>query len=140
MRAGERKRAFRRAIVWMGSRRDYCAVLRDINGLQGGKFRVAATPYIAVLRATYTCFFSIYGSAAGPATNLTPIFAEAEALAKQFGTSRSELYRRALSEYIARHAADPVTRGMDEAVGAVGAETDEFDAEAARRVLKHAEW
>lgn len=65
-----------------------------------------------------------------------PIFAEAEALAKQFGTSRSELYRRALGEFIARHAAEPVTRAMDEAVDAVGAETNEFAAEAARRVLK----
>jgi len=69
-----------------------------------------------------------------------PIFAEAEALAKQFGTSRSELYRRALGEFIARHAAEPVTRAMDEAVDAVGAETNEFATEAARRVLKHVEW
>jgi metal-responsive CopG/Arc/MetJ family transcriptional regulator len=69
-----------------------------------------------------------------------PIFAEAEALAKQFGTSRSELYRRALGEFINRHAAEPVTRAMDEAVDAVGADTNEFTAEAARRVLKHVDW
>ena len=69
-----------------------------------------------------------------------PIFAEAEALVKQFGSSRSEIYRRALSEFISRHAADPVTRAMDEAVDAVGAQANEFGAEAARRVLKHVEW
>ena len=69
-----------------------------------------------------------------------PIFAEAEALAKQFGTSRSELYRRALGEFIARHATDRVTRAMDDVVDAVGAQTDEFGAEAARRVLKNIQW
>ena len=69
-----------------------------------------------------------------------PIFAEAEALAKQFKTSRSEIYQRALSEFIARHATDPVTRAMDEAVKAVGAQANEFGAEAARRVFKHVEW
>ncbi|HEY3719396.1 MAG TPA: ribbon-helix-helix domain-containing protein [Roseiarcus sp.] len=69
-----------------------------------------------------------------------PIFAEAEALAKQFGTSRSDLYRRALGEFISRHAADPITRAMNEVVDAVGAETDEFSAEAARQALKHVEW
>jgi metal-responsive CopG/Arc/MetJ family transcriptional regulator len=68
------------------------------------------------------------------------IFAEAEALAKQFGTSRSEIYRRALGEFIARHAAEPVTRAMDEVVDAVGAESNDFGAEAARGVLKHVEW
>jgi metal-responsive CopG/Arc/MetJ family transcriptional regulator len=69
-----------------------------------------------------------------------PIFAEAEALAKQFGTSRSELYQRALREFVSRHAADPVTRAMNEVVEAVGAGTDEFGAEASRRVLKRVEW
>ena len=69
-----------------------------------------------------------------------PIFAEAEALAKQFGTSRSELYRRALGEFVSRHAADPVTRAMNEVVDAVGADTDEFGAEALRRVMKRVEW
>ena len=69
-----------------------------------------------------------------------PIFAEAEALAKQFGTSRSELYRRALGEFISRHAADPVTRAMNEVVDAVGPDTDEFGGEAARRALNRVEW
>ena len=69
-----------------------------------------------------------------------PIFAEAEALAKQFGTSRSELYQRALREFVSRHAADPVTQAMNEVVDAVGAGTDEFGAEASRRLLKRVEW
>jgi metal-responsive CopG/Arc/MetJ family transcriptional regulator len=69
-----------------------------------------------------------------------PIFAEAEALAKQFGSSRSEIYRRALSEFVARHAADPVTHAMNEAVDAVGAQSKEFGAEAARRALNRVEW
>ena len=69
-----------------------------------------------------------------------PVFAEAEALAKQFGTSRSELYRRALGEFVSRHAADPVTCAMNEVVDAVGADTDEFGAEVSRRVMKRVEW
>ncbi len=67
------------------------------------------------------------------------ISAEAEALAKLFGSSRSEICRRALREFVARHAADPVTRAIDEAVAAVGAESKAFGAEAVRRVVKHVE-
>ena len=68
------------------------------------------------------------------------IFAEVEALAKQSRSSRSEIYRRALSEFIARHAPNPVTRAMDEAVEAVSAQANDFGAQAARRMLKHVEW
>jgi metal-responsive CopG/Arc/MetJ family transcriptional regulator len=69
-----------------------------------------------------------------------PIFNQGEALAKQFGASRSELYRRALGEFIARHATDPVTRAMNEAVDSIGDEPNEFSREASRGVLKRVEW
>jgi predicted transcriptional regulator len=69
-----------------------------------------------------------------------PVFSEAEALAKQFGASRSELYRRALGEFIARHAQDPVTQAMNEAGDAAGDAGDAFAAAASRRVLKRVEW
>ena len=52
----------------------------------------------------------------------------------------SQLYRRALGEFVSRHAAEPVTRAMNEVVDAVGADTDEFGAEASRRMLKRVEW
>ena len=68
------------------------------------------------------------------------IFAEAETLAKQFKTSRSELYSRALGVFIGLHAPDRLTQAMNEAVDAVHGEPDAFSAEAARRALRHVEW
>ena len=68
------------------------------------------------------------------------VFIEGEALAKQFKTSRSELYRRALGEFIGRHAPDPVTLAMNQALDAIGGAPDEFSRAAARRVLKQVEW
>ena len=68
------------------------------------------------------------------------VFSEGEALAKQFGTSRSELYRRALGEFIGRHAEAPVTRAMNEAIGAIGAGQDDFIAAASRHVLRKVDW
>jgi hypothetical protein len=69
------------------------------------------------------------------------VFSEGEALAKQFGTSRSELYRRALGEFIGRHAEAPVTRAMNEAIDAIGAGgPDDFIAAASRHVLTKVDW
>jgi len=68
------------------------------------------------------------------------IFAEAEALVKEFKTSRSELYSRALGVFIGLHAPERLTQAMNEAVDAVGVETETFSAEAARRALRRAEW
>ena len=71
-----------------------------------------------------------------------PIFDEAERLAKRLNTSRSELYARALGRFVADHAPDRVTEAMDAALKAVKGEqkADAFTKEAARRVLKSAEW
>jgi metal-responsive CopG/Arc/MetJ family transcriptional regulator len=68
------------------------------------------------------------------------VFAETEDLAKQLGTSRSEIYSRALSEFLGRHAPDRVTELMNQAIAAVGAQTDPFVARAARRALRRVEW
>jgi hypothetical protein len=48
---------------------------------------------------------------AAPASD--DVFAEAEALAKSMRSSRSEVYSRALGEFIGHHAPDRVT-GSDE--------------------------
>ena len=71
-----------------------------------------------------------------------PIFDEAEQLAKRLNTSRSELYARALGRFVAAHTPDRVTEAMNAAVEAAegGAGVDAFSKEAARRVLKSAEW
>jgi metal-responsive CopG/Arc/MetJ family transcriptional regulator len=68
------------------------------------------------------------------------VFAEAEALAKRLKSSRSELYSRALGEFIGHHAPDRVTNLMNEVVDAIGDEPDAFTVGAARRVLKKVEW
>jgi metal-responsive CopG/Arc/MetJ family transcriptional regulator len=69
------------------------------------------------------------------------VFAEAEALAKRLKTSRSEIYSRALGEFIGTHAPDRVTERMNDVVRDVGIiETDAFSVAAARKVLKKTEW
>jgi predicted transcriptional regulator len=69
------------------------------------------------------------------------VFAEAELLAKALKTSRSEIYSRALAEFVGRHAPDRVTEALNDVITAAGAETEQtFSRRAARRVLRKVEW
>jgi metal-responsive CopG/Arc/MetJ family transcriptional regulator len=69
------------------------------------------------------------------------VFAEAEALAKRLKSSRSEIYSRALGEFIGTHAPDRVTERMNDVVRDVGIiEPDAFSVAAAKKVLKKTEW
>ncbi len=68
------------------------------------------------------------------------VFAEAEALAKRLKSSRSEIYSRALGEFIGTHAPDRVTERMNDVVRDVGPEPDDFNVAAGRQVLKKTEW
>jgi predicted transcriptional regulator len=69
------------------------------------------------------------------------VYHEAERYAKRTRKSRSQLYAEALSEYLARHAPDEVTEGMNVVVDQLGdAGRDPFVARAGRRVLKSVEW
>jgi len=68
------------------------------------------------------------------------IFEEAERLAKRMKKSRSELYRRALVEYIARHAENHVTELMDKAVCEIGDTSEGFIGEASNRLMIEVEW
>ena len=68
------------------------------------------------------------------------IFEQAEALAHRAKRSRSELYARALSEYVARHAPDRVTEAMDRVLAEVDESGDELTRRAARRTLERTEW
>jgi antitoxin MazE6 len=68
------------------------------------------------------------------------VFEEAERLAAELRTSRSELYSRALQEYVARHAPDRLTEAMNRVIEEVGSDIDEFSRRAARRVLEQVEW
>jgi metal-responsive CopG/Arc/MetJ family transcriptional regulator len=69
-----------------------------------------------------------------------PIFAEAEGLAKQLKLSRSKVYARALSEFVANHAPDRITEAMNAAVDAAGSEPDSFVQEGGRRIFNRVEW
>ena len=68
------------------------------------------------------------------------VFDRAERLARRVGVSRSELYSRALREYVARHAPDDVTQALNDAIAGVGSENGAFAASAGRRILEHVEW
>lgn len=69
------------------------------------------------------------------------MYREAERHARRTHKSRSQLYAEALSEYLARHAPDEVTEGMNAVVDRLGdAGLDPFVAGAGRRVLTRVEW
>ena len=67
------------------------------------------------------------------------IFAEAVELARRLSTSRSELYSRAVREYVARHSADQVTEKLDLLVEE-GCIDSSFATAAARQTLERSEW
>ena len=68
------------------------------------------------------------------------VFERADRLAKRLEVSRSELYSRALREYLARHSADEVTQALDQLCEELDTSSDEFVREASRRVLEATEW
>ncbi len=68
------------------------------------------------------------------------MFSEADQLARETKQSRSQLYTRAVREYVARHSSDSVTAALDSLVE-TGLEPDsDFARAAARRVLENSEW
>ena len=69
------------------------------------------------------------------------LFAQVDRLARRSRRSRSDVYSAALREYVARHAPDEVTAGLDAVLEQVGQpDVDTFTATAARRTLADAEW
>lgn len=68
------------------------------------------------------------------------LFDEADRLAELLKTSRSDIYARALAQFVGNHAPERVTEAMDAVIDAVGAEPDAFTKAAARRVLDRVEW
>ncbi len=68
------------------------------------------------------------------------VFEQAELLVKQYRVSRSELYSRALREFVARHAPDRVTDTLNAVCDAVSEERDPFVSKASRRILDRSEW
>jgi metal-responsive CopG/Arc/MetJ family transcriptional regulator len=68
------------------------------------------------------------------------VFEDADRLARQLKTSRSQLYSRALKEFLARHSPDQVTDAMNRVCDEVGDTSDDVGRRAARRILEKTEW
>lgn len=68
------------------------------------------------------------------------VFEEAERLASRLRTSRSGLYAKALSEFLARHSDERITATMDAVADDVGTGIDDFTREAAHQALRRVEW
>jgi predicted transcriptional regulator len=68
------------------------------------------------------------------------VFEDAERLASRWQVSRSQIYARALAEFVARHDDDRVTAAMDRVVEEMGTKIDDFTREAARQALRRVEW
>lgn len=54
--------------------------------------------------------------------------------------SRSEIYREALADYVARRDPGAVTRALDDIADELMADDDTFITEAARQTLERSEW
>jgi len=68
------------------------------------------------------------------------LFRQADALANRLGKSRSEVYREALADYVARRQQGAVTRALDAIADELSAERDSLADEAARQTLERSEW
>jgi predicted transcriptional regulator len=68
------------------------------------------------------------------------LFLRADQLARRLGKTRSEIYRAALADYVARREPGAVTRALDEVADELTAADAEFATEAARRALARSEW
>jgi predicted transcriptional regulator len=68
------------------------------------------------------------------------LFRQADDLAQRLGKSRSEVYREALADYVARRDPDSVTRELNALADELGSAPDPFVSDAARRALARSEW
>ncbi len=71
-----------------------------------------------------------------------PLFQRGEALARRLSMSRSQLFRAALEEFLARHDEDTVTTAIDRALVQAGdlREEDAAWLQASQGVLRGSEW
>ncbi len=68
------------------------------------------------------------------------VFDQAEKAAKRLNLSRSELYSRALSEYLARHTDSEVTAAINDAISDAGQLADPILSAHNRRRVLETEW
>ncbi len=68
------------------------------------------------------------------------VFKQAERLARRLGISRSQLYSRAVDEFVNKRRPESITDAMNQVVGDIEATNDDFVSAAAERVLEKTEW
>ena len=68
------------------------------------------------------------------------VFEAGERLARRLRTSRSQLYARALADFVVQHDEDKVTAALNRVLEEVGPEVDNFSRRAADHTLRRAEW
>jgi len=68
------------------------------------------------------------------------VFESAEHLAKHLKMSRSELYSRAVAEFVSRYSPDEVTASFDQVCAEIQERPDSAFQRAARRILEKSEW
>lgn len=67
------------------------------------------------------------------------VFVEADRLARKLNQSRSQLYSRAVREYVARHSSDDITGTLDALYAKEDADSD-FSTSAGHAALERSEW
>jgi predicted transcriptional regulator len=68
------------------------------------------------------------------------VFRDAERLAKRLKKSRSELYREAVLEYVARHDPEAVTAALDAVASKLDTRPEPLVTRAASAVMERSEW
>ena len=68
------------------------------------------------------------------------VFKRGERLARRLHTSRSQLYTRALADFVVQHEDDQITSAMNEVIREVGSDVDSFTRRAASQTLRQIEW
>ncbi len=68
------------------------------------------------------------------------LFQRADALARRLGKSRSQIYREALRDYLARREPRAVTDALDVVAGELDTAPDPWLSEAGRAALERTEW
>lgn len=68
------------------------------------------------------------------------LYERAEELARRLGKSRSQVYREALADYLARREPTAVTSSLDEVIHDLGDDIDDWSTEASRQTLGRSEW
>lgn len=68
------------------------------------------------------------------------VFHEAESVAKQLGTSRSELYAKALSEYLQKHSNAQITAKFNEVYAEEDSSLDPVMVKLQSLTIPHEDW